>query len=352
MIYSVGGGPSGGKLAFLLGDSVFFPRGEKRFGLGWERNVIRDGQLSTNINYGVKKEHLPEHVNEWNCLNYHSENAQDKLFCFKKFDELGIPYPKIINPEEHYKNGSILGRKNFSSKGDGIVRYLKDSEKWREKQHDYFCEFIYVEAEARVHVFRGMVICEQRKDFGDNPHFIHNTKNGSKLFRSPINHPERWKILKACCDAVKAVGLDYGAVDILFEKETGRWLFAEVNSAPSFAAGTGYLYATRIAHHLNVGINVWWSFDKESNWIDNREHLMGYKDIFNFPIPKPKIEPVKPIVSTETKNEEIVLTKEDVVIKCVDEGVNDYRLVPNYGMFDRMCSFLQRKVFPKCVGVS
>lgn len=37
-------------------------------------------------------------------------------------------------------------------------------------------------------------------------------------------------------EAVKACGLDYGGVDILFDKESGEWTILEVNSAPSMGS--------------------------------------------------------------------------------------------------------------------
>ncbi len=261
-------GPSGGKLAFLLGCSVKMPHGNQRYAADrWSQETTRDGVLPIHINYGCAKKFLPE-----GCINYNSEDVQDKVYCFGIFDQHKIPHPKIITDPANYDN-FFLGRKNNSSQGNGITRFKPRSENWNKRGCDFFVEYIDVEKEFRVHVIKGMAVIEFNKDFSKCRDFIHSKQFGSKLHFGKLDHPQRYDILDASIKAVHACGLDYGAVDIISEKETGRWMILEVNSAPSLAHEIGYIYAEHFARLLDVKINKWWEITGTGEIIDNRKVL-------------------------------------------------------------------------------
>lgn len=113
--------------------------------------------------------------------------------------------------------------------------------------HDFYSVYFADAREYRIHVVDGQVIRAQAKylDFpekeGDG--FIKNYAHGYR-FRAPkrnLRTPRR----EAAIGAVKALGLDFGAVDILV---TGRGQYVlEVNTAPACSPLTARCYAAAIA---------------------------------------------------------------------------------------------------------
>lgn len=253
-------GPSGGKLAHLLGCSVRMPyKNQDRYS-NWNKEVVRD-RIIPPINYGCEMKYVP-----LECMNYHSELTKDKLYCFGIFEAAGIPYPKLINPEKYDK--PFLGRKNNSSKGEGIVKYKAGSENWKKNKHDFYVEFINGVSEHRVYVWGNHIVAEANKDMSKNRHpFIKNFTNGSKLEVGYIKHPKRLNILDDCIAAVKYCGLDFGAIDIIID-DNNNYKILEVNSSPSFANIWGYLFAEHINRIFNLGINFEWTIDFKNKKIN------------------------------------------------------------------------------------
>jgi hypothetical protein len=85
-----------------------------------------------------------------------------------------------------------------------------------------YTNWIRIGQEYRVHVFRGEVLDVQRKarkkDVPDDDvnWKIRNLKGGFIFARDDVNPPE--DVLKQAIDAVNALGLDFGAVDIITNK--------------------------------------------------------------------------------------------------------------------------------------
>ena len=240
-IFSVSG-PSGGKLAYILGCSVYHPGGQD-----WEypefgKNVRREVNLPIAINYGCKRSELPV-----DCINYDSEDGTDKTWCFKMFDAYNIPHPRLINPSGF--KGRFLGRDNGKSKGYGIRRY-NSGEAYRE--HNFYVEYLEGVSEHRVHVWGSHVLIELNKRFGDHE-FIQSSRFGSRMVAGYIKHKDRLKILDKSVEAVSILGLDYGAVDILVDKNN-KYYVLEVNSAPSLAGIFGQIYAEHINRIMNLGV--------------------------------------------------------------------------------------------------
>lgn len=267
-------GPSGGKLAFLLGCSVKMPHDNQNRYEKWSREEKRDGILPMAINYGCKKEKLPKSLNASNCLNFNSQDVGDKVKCFEIFDAFHIPHPQVITDPANY-DGFFLGRKNNSSQGNGITKFKPRSENWNKRGSDFFVEYIEVAKEFRVHVFKGHVICEFNKDFTACKDFIHSKQFGSKLKFGPLDHPDRFGIIDASIKAIHGCGLDYGAVDIISDIND-KWYILEVNSAPSMAHTIGFLYAERIAHFFNIELNKWWTINQDGTFTDNRKTLKDF----------------------------------------------------------------------------
>lgn len=249
-------GWNGGKLAHLLGCSVVFPyRKNVDTRHDWTQDKARNGKLPRPINLGVRKKFISP-----DSLNYNSQFTRDKLAVFNAFDTVGIPHPRVVTLEQLSSNApnlpkAILGRENKTSQGRGIEVY-NSIEEWRKKfpkgrgtikgeqAHDFYVELLKCKSEHRMHVFQDQIVCELNKRIKPGT-VVHNCRTGSPLIFGRITHPKRALMEEYCIKAVKACGLDFGAVDIFVDDKDDVYIL-EVNSDPGMPDAIGYLYAQRI----------------------------------------------------------------------------------------------------------
>lgn len=98
--------------------------------------------------------------------------------------------------------------------------------------------------EYRVHVFKelGVIDVQQKRRNADGvlDPYIRNHDAGWVFCRENVNAPQ--SVLNAAVDAVMALGLDFGAVDIGFHNNIGPCIY-EVNTAPGLEGQTLSNYA-------------------------------------------------------------------------------------------------------------
>lgn len=189
-------------------------------------------------------------------LNPKTYNATDKYRMKRIFQDQEIPSPRlfsIVEARTHIvEGGKVVGRPDRHTKGRGywlcatqgdIDRALVGTR--RKSPATHFTEYIPFDREYRVHVFNGKSIRISEKDFGSP--IISSIRSRGNRFKVEVafsmrkpTHPVR-RIRRAAKAAVKALGLDFGAVDVL-EKD-GRAYVLEVNSAPGLGGSTPALYA-------------------------------------------------------------------------------------------------------------
>lgn len=107
--------------------------------------------------------------------------------------------------------------------------------------------------EYRVHVFRETVIDVQQKKRRSNwtggDTGIRNHSNGYIYARADIDYPV--EIEHAAIQAVKLLGLDFGAVDIGYRERDNKIFLFEVNTAPGLTGTTLLKYAQAFKEYLN-----------------------------------------------------------------------------------------------------
>jgi hypothetical protein len=107
--------------------------------------------------------------------------------------------------------------------------------------------------EYRVHVFRESVIDVQQKkrrlNWTGGDTGIRNHSNGYVYARADINYPV--EIEQAAIQAVKILGLDFGAVDIGYRERDNKVFLFEVNTAPGLTGTTLVKYAQAFKDYLN-----------------------------------------------------------------------------------------------------
>lgn len=106
--------------------------------------------------------------------------------------------------------------------------------------------------EYRVHVFRETVIDVQQKKRRSNwtggDTGIRNHSNGYIYARADIDYPQ--EIKQAAIQAVKLLGLDFGAVDIGYRERDNKIFLFEVNTAPGLTGTTLLKYAQTFKKYL------------------------------------------------------------------------------------------------------
>jgi D-alanine-D-alanine ligase-like ATP-grasp enzyme len=103
-----------------------------------------------------------------------------------------------------------------------------------------YTKYIKKQKEFRVHVFKNKVIDLQEKrrstDSPDSSFLIRNHANGFVFCRDDIVEPAPLRITAIL--AVKALGLDFGAVDVIYNHHYEACYVLEVNTAPGLEGTT------------------------------------------------------------------------------------------------------------------
>lgn len=217
-----------------------------------EGSLFKGHPNKTVINWGSST--VPNEVLKCNIIN-HPDKVKvtaDKLKFFKTVEgeEWVPPFTTFYETAlEWVAAGKIVfARKILNGhSGAGIVLMRKDEPENFTKA-PLFVEYIPKVEEYRVHVIFGKVVDVQRKTLskdkaeelkakGLEPNFkIRNLENGFIYQRSNINPSQA--ILDASLAAVKKIGLDFGAVDIVAHKVNGKPYVLEINSAPGLVGTT------------------------------------------------------------------------------------------------------------------
>lgn len=211
-------------------------------------------------------------INSQNSLN----NNADKFDALVTLDEAGVPVPDYARDRSAFGTEieyPILGREQDHARGEDINLILQ----WRDAyltENDFFVEYIPTDFEYRMHVVNGEVVQVHEKRLRseeDNHPFIRNSETGW-VFVEPREEapPDSLAI-----DAVGALGLDFGAVDVVREENTGDHYVLEVNSAPSLDEANLQRYGDALADEIGLdevaGMDAveWDDEDNEQNSEDD-----------------------------------------------------------------------------------
>ena len=166
--------------------------------------------------------------------------ATNKLTCLRQLKDRGVScvdFTTDLNVVEGWlaNNEVVYGRKVLSgSQGDGIV-VVKNIN--RITACPLYTKGVVKSHEYRVHIFRDKVMDvtkKRRRTEAETNDYIKNLENGWVYCRENIEIPDN--LLECAKQAVIAIGLDFGAVDILYKK--GVPYVLEINTAPGLEGTT------------------------------------------------------------------------------------------------------------------
>lgn len=202
---------------------------------------LRDDFL---INWGCSR--ITRDIHNVRLLNKPEAVAMsvNKLSAFIAMEEGDVDVPEFTtDPAEaqHWftRERKVVCRTKLSSYGgDGIVIANNEPEL---VEAPLYVRYIPKEQEYRVHVFRGNVFFAQRKarkldvPDGEVNWQVRNLAGGFIYANQNIEVAET--IQENCKRAITALGLDFGAVDVVVTA-SGKCFVLEVNCAPGLAGST------------------------------------------------------------------------------------------------------------------
>lgn len=182
----------------------------------------------------------PEAVNlASNKINTFSRWARDSISCPEWTTDADCAYSWLENGNTVFARTRLQGHS-----GDGIV-ILSSTDDF--VPAPLYTKYIKKKKEFRVHVFNDEVIDvqEKRRSMGSDAGFlIRNHANGFVFCRDDIVEPT--DLRDVAIKAVSSLGLDFGAVDIIYNAHYDKCYALEVNTAPGLEGTTLQSYVNKI----------------------------------------------------------------------------------------------------------
>ena len=234
-IYPYIGGSKGAKMLSTALEAAILRRVGSRW-KGTNRDYMINWGAQGVPNNGARVINRPEAV----------ARASNKISAFREFERGGVRTPQFSTDHRTAQGWSdagdtVIARSLVSaSEGRGItvvpargrVPVVPLYTKYVKKKHEY-----------RIHVMNGEMIdyAEKLHRRGGEHSLIRNTANGYIFARTGVVVPA--DVRDQAIAAVKSLGLDFGAVDVVFNERRGQAYVLEVNTAPGNTGTTSQRYA-------------------------------------------------------------------------------------------------------------
>ena len=216
----------------------------------------------TVINWGSSQ------VANYPCRVLNSPNAvglaTNKLLAFNKFKEdvdsgvMAQFYPDFTTDREVAQgwiegNETVVVRNKLSGhSGEGIEIFRKDAgERLELPQAPLYVKYVKKQDEFRVHIMADEVILVQRKarraDVEAPNWQVRNHANGFVFARNDVEPHD--SVIDVARLATRSLGLDFGAVDVIWNNHQQKAYVLEVNTACGMEGSTGEDYAAAFRRH-------------------------------------------------------------------------------------------------------
>jgi len=169
--------------------------------------------------------------------------AKNKLNTFSCLNSNGVSIPDYTQSKttvvEWLRNdGFAYGRRHVAGQqGSGIEIVTADS--YHIPDCPLYTKAIHKAHEYRVHVAGGQVIDfskKKRRAGSDSSGLIKNSSNGWVFCRDDVYLPDPVK--EQALKAMQAVGLDFGALDVVYKERDDKAYVLEINTAPGIEGTT------------------------------------------------------------------------------------------------------------------
>lgn len=178
--------------------------------------------------------------------------AANKLLTFEALSHAEVKIPEYTESKDiankWLDNCKVLARDTAKGRGGVGITLFKIGQEI-DKDYKFYVKYYKKQREFRIHVFNGNVIFEQeklKKRGADVDKYIRSHDRGwcfafNHLRDSPVPDCVR----EQATSAVAALGLDFGAVDIGWNADSGACVF-EVNTAPGLEKSSLKMYVDAI----------------------------------------------------------------------------------------------------------
>ena len=171
------------------------------------------------------------------------QRATNKLLCLSLLEEGEVSVPPFTTDMEEarswIRNGGMVVCRTILNghSGNGIV-IVEDEEDLI--LAPLYTRYMKKKDEFRIHVFREEVFDIQKKARRIDAKVVNwqvrNHKNGFIYKREDVNAPEQ--VLEQAKLAIKVSGLDFGAVDVIWNAHEVKAYVLEINTAPGLEGQT------------------------------------------------------------------------------------------------------------------
>lgn len=216
-----------------------------------KRDAVRNkkfGSKSVILNWGCNS--LDFEVGNGRILNKPDNVAvsSNKLMTFMALQRAGVSVPRFSVEYNEVDYPAISRAYLRSSKGNGIFDSFLPG-------YRLYVERVWADQEFRVHVFNGWIIDVVQKLLrrGLSESFVRNHDNGYVFARCDIDIPD--SVREQALGAVQTLGLDFGAVDVLYNTVEEAATVLEVNTAPGITGTTLQNYKSAILDFHNEMTN-------------------------------------------------------------------------------------------------
>ena len=203
-----------------------------------------------NGNYPAWDYHLPTIINSPKAI-CNSVNKIDMFYLFKKH---GVNIPVWTQYKEWALKWLAKGEwavarteiEGFDGSGIKLVKEAKDL-----PDCNLYSKYVPIDKEFRVYVFKDKVVDvleKKRKIIAKADPYIHTESLGWVFCQNPEWWPKPAE--QEAIKAVAALGLDFGGVDVIWNKEKESSIVLEVNTAPGIYGGTVPKYAKAISDYI------------------------------------------------------------------------------------------------------
>lgn len=231
MTFSGRSAPSAMKIAEASDGQIRLNRGSQGL-VNWGRNIANT-QLNPNISNTTNKRVMRQLFEEHEVPMPGLWDLSDLPWRDRDF----VPFPLVGRPDQHTKGRGFWKCNNWND----VRRALRGTR--RKKAATHFMEYIESDREYRVHIFKDKSIRISEKGFTDASKKEYITRKPDRPVRN---------VREAAKQAVAAVGLDFGAVDVLAAGEGNEQVWVlEVNAAPGLGGSMPKLYADTFLKWFN-----------------------------------------------------------------------------------------------------
>lgn len=184
------------------------------------------------------------------------QTASDKLKFFEAMkDKVQIPEFTTDSKEamQWLQDGAVVvARQTLNGHSGAGIYIINEFTEWKNYNHNGFkvyTKYVRKADEFRIHVFNGAVIDMQRKamkkGYLGQPNFkIRTHQHGFVFVREDCN-PDL-QVLEQALLAVEHTGLDFGAVDVVWNNYYKKAYVLEINTAPGLEGQTVSTYMKAI----------------------------------------------------------------------------------------------------------